>query len=148
VTVGALAAYVVVVARFVTLVCLAAAIVLTAACGGHNARVESQPAQHVGIDVSQTPPTSHRFGHVSQIPSSAPQWLVIQAHLMANALHDPQPDRVRIRLGRTYLIEMWGRFRCDQCSRPSGAKAPRGTHAWERIEPRTRRGVRFSLAPR
>jgi hypothetical protein len=101
-----------------------------------------------GIAVSRTTPTSYRFGRVSQIPRNAPQWLAIQAHLMANALHDPQPERVRIRLGRSYLIEMWGRFVCDQCSRLTGAKAPRGTHAWERIAPRTHRGIGFWLKRR
>jgi hypothetical protein len=120
----------------------------TAACDGHDVRVTSPPTQHVQVAVSRTPATSHRFGRVSQIPRNAPKWLVIRAHLMANALHDPQPARVRIRLGHNYLIEMWGRFVCDLCSRPSGAKAPRGTHAWTRIAPRTRRDIVFGLTRR
>jgi hypothetical protein len=120
----------------------------TAACGGDDVGVASQPTQHVEISVSRTPLTSYRFGRVSQIPRNAPQWLVIRAHLMASALHDPQPARVRIRLRHDYLIEMWGRFVCTLCSRPSGAKAPRGTHAWTRIEPHTRRDIVFRLTRR
>jgi hypothetical protein len=120
----------------------------TTACSGHDVRAAGQPTQHVEISVSRTSLTSHRFGRVSQIPRDAPQWLVIRAHLMANALHDPQPTRVRIHLGHDDLIEMWGRFVCTLCSRPSGAKAPRGTHAWTRIEPRTRRDIVFGLRRR
>ena len=122
--------------------------VSAAACGGYDVRVASQPTQHVQIAVSRTPPTSYRFGRVSQIPRNAPQWLVIRAHLMAHALHDPQPARVRIRLGHDYVIEMWGRFVCDLCSRPSGAKVQRGTYAWTRIDPRTRRDIVIGLTHR
>jgi hypothetical protein len=66
---------------------------------------------------------------------------------MAMSLHDPHPQRVRIRLGRVDTIEIWGRFRCDLCSRPAGAPPPRGTHASVRLNSRTHRTIVFGLTP-
>jgi hypothetical protein len=121
----------------------------TVACGGRRVRADGQqPATPLEISVPHASPASHRFGRVSLIPSNAPNWLVVRAHQMARALHDPRPDRVRIGLGRTYVIEMWGAFVCDLCSRPSGAKVQRGTHAWTRIAPRTHRDIGFWLTHR
>jgi hypothetical protein len=88
-----------------------------------------------------------KFAAVSEIPKSTPNWVVDQAHHMAvSSLKDPHPRRLRIRLGRVYVVELWGRFVCVACSRPLGGSSPRGTHATLKVNPRTRMEISFSLA--
>jgi hypothetical protein len=115
----------------------ALALVAASGCGGQGHSSPSGP--------------SHRavtFSDAAEVPNGTPQWLIDDARRMALGLHDPHPRRVRIRLGRVDVIEMWGRFLCDKCSRPPGVRAQRGAHAEARFESRTHRPTEFGLTPR
>jgi hypothetical protein len=86
------------------------------------------------------------FADRSEIPKHTPRWLVKQARVMATkSLGDAHPGRVRIRLGRVYVVEEWGDFTCLACSHPQGGSAPQGTHATLRVNPRTHQEISFSL---
>ncbi len=49
---------------------------------------------------------------------------------MAADLEDPHPDRVRIRVGRVAVIEMWGDFKC-QSSELAQARPPQVADRWD-----------------
>jgi len=86
------------------------------------------------------------FANRSEIPEGTPAWLIQQARDMGTkGLGDAHPQRVRIRLGRVYVVEEWGDFTCSACSRPSGAPIQEGKHATLRVNPRTRQEISFSL---
>jgi hypothetical protein len=115
----------------------ALALLVVPGCGGQSR-----------VSVSQPTHSAVAFADVVEIPNGTPPWLINDARRMALGLHDAHPQRVRIRLGRVDVIEMWGRFLCDRCSRPAGAKAPRGAHAEGKFNSRTHRPMEFGLTPR
>jgi len=112
-------------------------LVAASGCGGRRHASPSNPSHG---DVA--------FADIAEIPNGTPQWLIDDARRMALGLHDPHPRRVRISLGRVDVVELWGRFLCDKCSRPPGAKAQRGAHAEARFDSRTHRPTEFGLTPR
>ena len=81
------------------------------------------------------------------MPTNTPQWLISAARRMAADLEDPHPDRVRIRVGRVAVIEMWGDFTCGFCGTgpAPGGPAPQGWHAVARLNPQTHSEISFSL---
>lgn len=56
-----------------------------------------------------------------------PAWMLPRARLAARGLGDAHPQKIELfARGKSYRIRLWGRFRCDVCSRPFGAKPPTG----------------------
>lgn len=82
-----------------------------------------------------------------EIPVKTPAWLIAMAVSQASSLQDARPDRMRIRLGHTGVIELWGHFSCAMCPRPSGAKSPGGTYARITVDPHKRAVTSLSLKP-
>jgi hypothetical protein len=82
-----------------------------------------------------------------EMPANTPQWLIKAARHMATVLEDPHPDRVRIRVGRVAVIEMWGDFTCGLCGTgpAPGGSPPQGWHAITRLNPKTHSEISFSL---
>ena len=79
---------------------------------------------------------------------SPPRWLLTRARRAAAGLGDAHPARIELfASGRSYPIQVWGRFRCDLCSRPAGAAAPTGQVATFVYRGHTRVLSSFSLAP-
>src|SRR3954471_13452560 len=64
-----------------------------------------------------------------EMPAETPPWLIRQARRTAVQLGDAHPDRVRIRLGRVAVIEVWGDFVCDCGNSRPGSKPMHGFHA-------------------
>jgi hypothetical protein len=117
-------------------------------CGGQSVRADQQKEQ-VDISVSRSAASTQALAAASEIPKRTPRWLIRQAHVMAKALHDPHPRKLRISLGRRVdFIDMWGHFVCDLCSYPNGASPPRGTHARSRVIVETHRSTDFWLTRR
>jgi hypothetical protein len=82
-----------------------------------------------------------------EMPAHTPHWLIGAARRMAADLEDPHPDRVRIRVGRVAVIEMWGDFKCGSCGTgpAPGAPPPQGWHAVLRLNPQTHSEISLSL---
>jgi hypothetical protein len=94
---------------------------------------------------------ARKLARVVSAPAATPAWLVVQARLEAWNLQDPQPDRVRIRLGRVDVVDMWGRFVWDspvpaialrghrgRVAAPTAAQLPPGRHLRLTFDPCTR----------
>jgi hypothetical protein len=80
-----------------------------------------------------------------EVPAATSAWLIAMAQSEAGWLQDARPGRMRIRLGRVDVIELWGHFSCVMCSRPLGAKSPSGTYARITVDPGKRVVTSLSL---
>lgn len=82
------------------------------------------------------------------MPAKTPQWVIRAARRMAAALEDPHPDRVKIRVGRVAVIEMWGDLKCGLCGTgpAPGGPPPQGWYAVTRLNPQTHSEISFSIS--
>ena len=80
-----------------------------------------------------------------EIPAKTLAWLIEMATSEAGSLQDARPDRMRIRLGRVDVIQLWGHFICGTCPIPPHAKAPTGTYARITVDPHKRAVISLSL---
>lgn len=78
-------------------------------------------------------------------PPGTPAWIQRAVLTTAKQLEYPQPDSIEVTLGRFPRVVITGRFRCDLCSRPSGAPVQTGSVAALRFDAKTRRGTDFAL---
>jgi hypothetical protein len=79
-------------------------------------------------------------------PSATPPWLQSAATTAAAALGDEHPSVIHVFLGPSDKVVMHGRFRCEQCSRPSNATAVQtGVVVVIRFDPRTHRQTDFGI---
>jgi hypothetical protein len=82
---------------------------------------------------------------------ATPRWLRVRIWRFAAGLGDARPTRIVVKLGvrqNGRLVDrvwMRGTFVCTTCSRPYGAKAPRGHLAGFTVLDSTRRELSFSL---
>lgn len=88
------------------------------------------------------------FAETVEAPERAPGWIVRLARLQARRLGDEKPDKLRITVGSSYVIELEGDFVCDLCSRPPGAASPRGRVTRTKVDPKTRIVESFTLNQR
>ena len=112
---------------------------LAAGCGGHGG--------------SQATVSSSSANYDRPIPGApaTPKWLRVRIWRMVDGLGDPTPQKFVVRLGlrehgRTVdRVDVRGDFVCNNCSRPPGARAPRGHIAGFTVNARTHRDLSFSL---
>jgi hypothetical protein len=77
--------------------------------------------------------------------AGTPPWIQRAVLTTAKQLEYPQPDSIEVTLGRFPRVVITGKFRCNLCSRPSGAPVQTGTVAALRFDAKTRRGTDFAL---
>ena len=82
-----------------------------------------------------------------------PRWLRVRIWRTASGLGDANPSRIvvhrRVRDHGRVVDRVWmrGHFVCDTCSRPPGAKAPRGHLAGFTVVDSSHQDLSFSLQP-
>jgi hypothetical protein len=81
----------------------------------------------------------------TSIPRSTPARLVALARRQALELGDARPTRIRIRLGRIDVVDLWGHFTCGKSCFWQGVRPPAGTHARITVDARTHGVVSLAL---